>query len=86
MFDEPTTGLDVASAEAIMNFIESCKNQNKTVIFCTHHMHEVERLCDRVVVLHKGKLCFDGSIEQMRTQTSQKFWAPHELYKRHPLF
>jgi sodium transport system ATP-binding protein len=72
MFDEPTTGLDVAAAEAILNFIESCKEQDKTVIFCTHHMHEVERLCDNVVVLHKGKLRFQGSVEQMRTQTGHK--------------
>ncbi len=72
MFDEPTTGLDVAAAEAILNFIESCKEQGKTVIFCTHHMHEVERLCDNVVILNKGKLCFAGSIEQMRTKTGQR--------------
>ena len=72
MFDEPTTGLDVAAAEAILNFIESCKKQGKTVIFCTHHMHEVERLCDNIVILNKGKLCFDGSVEQMRARTGQK--------------
>ena len=72
MFDEPTTGLDVAAAEAILNFIETCKIQGKTVIFCTHHMHEVERLCDCVVILNKGKLCFEGSIEQMREKTGQK--------------
>jgi len=71
MFDEPTTGLDVAAAEAILKFIESCKAKGKTVIFCTHHMHEVDRLCDFVVVLHKGRLCFEGSIEQMRSDTGQ---------------
>jgi len=71
MFDEPTTGLDVAAAEAILKFIESCKAEGKTVLFCTHHMHEVDRLCDVVVVLHKGRLCFQGSIEQMRSHTGQ---------------
>lgn len=69
IFDEPTTGLDVAAAEAILKFIVSCKEKGKTVIFCTHHMHEVDRLCDSVVVLHKGRLCFEGSIENMRSQT-----------------
>jgi sodium transport system ATP-binding protein len=73
MFDEPTTGLDVAAAEAILKFIESCKEQGKTVIFCTHHMHEVDRLCDKVVVLHKGRLCFDGSVKQMRSVTGQNY-------------
>jgi sodium transport system ATP-binding protein len=72
MFDEPTTGLDVAAAEAILNFIESCKKQGRTVIFCTHHMHEVERLCDNIVILNKGRLVFAGSIEQMRTRSGQK--------------
>jgi sodium transport system ATP-binding protein len=71
MFDEPTTGLDVAAAEAILNFIETCKNRGKTVVFCTHHMHEVDRLCDKVVVMNKGSICFDGSIEQMYKQTGQ---------------
>ncbi len=71
MFDEPTTGLDVAAAEAILKFIESCKDKGKTVLFCTHHMHEVDRLCDFVVVLHEGRLCFEGSIEQMRSHTGQ---------------
>ena len=69
MFDEPTTGLDVSAAEAILKFIESCKAEGKTVLFCTHHMHEVDRLCDCVVILHKGRLCFEGSIEQMRSHT-----------------
>jgi sodium transport system ATP-binding protein len=72
MFDEPTTGLDVSAAEAILKFIESRKAEGKTVLFCTHHMHEVSRLCDRVVVLHRGRLCFEGSIEQMRSHTGQK--------------
>jgi sodium transport system ATP-binding protein len=69
MFDEPTTGLDVAAAEAILEFIVSCKEKGKTVLFCTHHMHEVDRLCDSVVVLNKGRLCFEGSVENMRSQT-----------------
>jgi sodium transport system ATP-binding protein len=69
MFDEPTTGLDVAAAEAILQFIVSCKQTGKTVLFCTHHMHEVELLCDRVVILNTGRLCFDGTLQQMRSKT-----------------
>ena len=71
MFDEPTTGLDVAAAEAILKFVVSCKAEQKTVLFCTHHMHEVDRLCDCVVILHKGRLCFEGSVEQMRSHSGQ---------------
>jgi sodium transport system ATP-binding protein len=71
MFDEPTTGLDVVAAEAILNFIESCKQKGKTVLFCTHHMHEVERLCDSIVMLSQGRLCFIGTPQQMLAQTGQ---------------
>ncbi len=71
MFDEPTTGLDVVAAEAILQFIESCKQKGKTVLFCTHHMHEVERLCDNVVMLRQGRLCFSGTPRQMLAQTGQ---------------
>ncbi|MHC4620815.1 MAG: ABC transporter ATP-binding protein [Planctomycetota bacterium] len=69
--DEPTTGLDVAAAEAILQFIESCRANGKTVLFCTHHMHEVERLCDAVAILHEGRLCFEGTVEQMRTHSGE---------------
>lgn len=71
MFDEPTTGLDVAAAEAILKFIETCKENGKTVLFCTHHLHEVERLCDEVVILHQGRFCFQGNLEQLRSKTDQ---------------
>lgn len=73
IFDEPTTGLDVEAAESILRFIESCKVKGKTVLFCTHHMHEVERLCDEVVILHQAALCFQGTLEQMRRRTGQKY-------------
>jgi sodium transport system ATP-binding protein len=71
MFDEPTTGLDVVAAEAILQFIESCKQRGKTVLFCTHHMHEVDRLCDNVVMLRQGRLCFTGTPKQMLAHTGQ---------------
>jgi sodium transport system ATP-binding protein len=71
MFDEPTTGLDVVAAEAILQFIESCKQRAKTVLFCTHNMHEVERLCDNLVMLRRGRLCFTGTPKQMLAQTGQ---------------
>jgi sodium transport system ATP-binding protein len=71
IFDEPTTGLDVAAAEAILRFIESRRAEGKTVLFCTHHMHEVDRLCDCVAVLDRGGLCFSGSVEEMRAKTGE---------------
>jgi sodium transport system ATP-binding protein len=71
IFDEPTTGLDVAAAETVLAFIRRCKDQGKTVLFSTHHMHEVDRLCDSVVMLRAGALCFQGTIPEMRSRTGQ---------------
>ncbi len=71
VFDEPTTGLDVAAAEAIIRLIEQCKNEGKTVLFSTHHMHEVERLCDSIVLIHEGLVTFTGTVTQMKHQSGQ---------------
>ena len=69
VFDEPTTGLDVPAAETILKLVETCREEGKTVILSTHHMHEVQRVCDHVVLIHEGKLRFSGSVEQMRTES-----------------
>lgn len=66
IFDEPTTGLDVAAAETILKLVEKCRREGKTVILSTHHMHEVERLCDSVVLIHEGTTRFAGTVDAMR--------------------
>ncbi|MBX3110474.1 MAG: ATP-binding cassette domain-containing protein [Fimbriimonadaceae bacterium] len=55
-FDEPTAGLDVLTAQTVLQFIEGCRDQGKTVVFSTHIMSEVERLADDVSVIHEGTL------------------------------
>lgn len=71
VFDEPTTGLDVHASQTILTFIERCKDQGKTVIFSTHHMQEVEQLCDRILMIHQGQCCFSGTVKQMLTSTGK---------------
>jgi sodium transport system ATP-binding protein len=71
IFDEPTTGLDVSSAQVILGHIEQCRDAGKTILFSTHHMHEVEKLCDWVVIMRHGKKCFEGTVEQMRELSGQ---------------
>lgn len=56
LFDEPTTGLDVSAARIVQDFILQCKKENKIILFSSHSMKEVEKLCDRVVIINKGKL------------------------------
>lgn len=71
IFDEPTTGLDVAAAEIVMSMIERCRNDGKSVLFSTHHMHEVDYVCSKVVVINQGSKCFDGTVSEMREQTGE---------------
>ncbi|HEY8026854.1 MAG TPA: ABC transporter ATP-binding protein [Burkholderiaceae bacterium] len=70
IFDEPTTGLDVPTAQIVLNVVEQCRNSSKSVIFSTHHMHEVEKLCDQVALIHQGSLRFFGTVEQMKRKTN----------------
>ncbi len=72
IFDEPTTGLDVPSAQGILNHIEICRDLNKSIIFSTHHMHEIEKLCDQVVIIQFGEVIFQGTVDEMRTASGHK--------------
>lgn len=66
IFDEPTNGLDVMTARSITDFIRQCRDRGKTVIFSTHVMSEVEKLCDRIGIIHNGRLCAEGTLDEMR--------------------
>lgn len=68
VFDEPTAGLDVLTSRVIVKFIRDCRNLGKTVLFSTHVMSEVDALCDRVAMIHRGRLVFDGSLDQLRDE------------------
>lgn len=68
IFDEPTSGLDVLVARALLKAIESLKDQGKCIIFSTHIMREVEKLCDRIAIIHKGKILAMGSIGDLEQQ------------------
>jgi sodium transport system ATP-binding protein len=72
IFDEPTLGLDVMAARAIVRFVRECRARGKTVIYSTHVMSEVEKLCDVVGILHDGRLLAEGSIGRLREQTGEE--------------
>ena len=71
IFDEPTTGLDVMTARTIISFIAECRDRGKTVIFSTHIMSEVERLCDHVGIIHDGKLLAEGTVSELRARYAE---------------
>jgi sodium transport system ATP-binding protein len=66
IFDEPTLGLDVMTARAIVKFVRDCRNRGKTVIYSTHVMSEVEKLCDTIGIIHDGKLLAEGTLAGLR--------------------
>jgi sodium transport system ATP-binding protein len=72
IFDEPTLGLDVMTARAIVRFVRECRNRGKTVIYSTHVMSEVEKICDVVGIIHGGKLVAEGSPAELRTHYGEQ--------------
>lgn len=66
IFDEPTVGLDIMTARTIIDFIRQCRDRGKTVIFSTHIMSEVEKLCDVIGIIQSGKLLAEGSLPELR--------------------
>ena len=66
IFDEPTVGLDIMTARTIIDFIRECRDRGKTVIFSTHIMSEVEKLCDVIGIIQSGKLLAEGSLGDLR--------------------
>jgi sodium transport system ATP-binding protein len=85
IFDEPTLGLDIMTARTITAFIRECRDLGKTVIFSTHIMSEVEKLCDVIGIVQNGKLLAEGSLSQLREKCGEqdleeifiKVVAPH---------
>jgi len=85
IFDEPTSGLDVMTARSIVEFIRECRDRGKTVIFSTHVMSEVEKLCDIVGIIADGKLLAEGTLAELRQKHGEsdleeifvKIVAPH---------
>ncbi|HEX2935372.1 MAG TPA: ATP-binding cassette domain-containing protein [Bacteroidales bacterium] len=72
VFDEPTSGLDVIAAKNIIELIKRCKDQNKTVIFSSHIMSEVDLLCDDLAIIHKGKLLYNDTMDNFRKQMTTR--------------
>ena len=62
IFDEATVGLDVLVGRALLDIISDLRDQGKCIIFSTHIMREVERLCDRIAIMHRGHVLAEGSI------------------------
>jgi ABC-2 type transport system ATP-binding protein len=67
LLDEPFSGLDVATSLVLRSLIQELAARGKVVLFSSHELETVERVCSHVVILHRGKLVADDSIERLRT-------------------
>jgi sodium transport system ATP-binding protein len=72
IFDEPTLGLDVMTARSIVRFVRECRTRGKTVIYSTHVMSEVEKLCDTIGIIHGGKLLAEGTLADLRARQGEQ--------------
>ena len=68
IFDEPTLGLDILVARNVLNQIAMLREQGKCIIFSTHIMREVEKLCDRIAIIHRGRILAMGTKEELEEQ------------------
>lgn len=71
ILDEPTLGLDILTSRSIIDFILKEKQNGKTIIFSTHYMEEADALCDRIGLIHKGRLIETGSLESLKEKTGK---------------
>ncbi|MGG4440853.1 ATP-binding cassette domain-containing protein [Brevibacillus fortis] len=68
LLDEPTTGLDVTAATIFRRMVRRLQEEGKTILFSSHNMGEINKLCKRVALMHKGKLRFAGGLDALREQ------------------
>jgi sodium transport system ATP-binding protein len=73
ILDEPTLGLDILIARTMVRFIEDCRTRGKCIILSTHILSEVERLCDRLAIIHRGRLRGTGTLQDLRLRTGAQY-------------
>lgn len=69
ILDEATSGLDILSSQVILNFIKKEKEKGKIILYSTHYMEEAENICDRVIMIHKGRVLETGTPEEIKKKT-----------------
>ncbi|CAD74822.1 ATP-binding cassette domain-containing protein [Rhodopirellula baltica] len=72
LLDEPTRGLDVVGVQTIFEYIEHLRAAGKAVVVCTHRLDEAERLCDQFGLLHRGRIRYRGTLNDLREETGRE--------------
>jgi len=71
IFDEPETGLDVTTTMMLRHLVRTLASRGKAILYSSHILEVVEKVCDRVLVLHQGKVVADDTIASLRTKLSR---------------
>ena len=71
MITPTTVGLDIMAARTIVKFVRECRSRGKTVIYSTHIMSEVEKICDVIGIIHGGRLLAEGALDTLRDRYRQ---------------
>ena len=69
ILDEPTSGLDIISSKVILDTIKEEKNKGKCILYSTHYMEEAENICDKIIMINKGKIIIEGTKEEIFKKT-----------------
>jgi sodium transport system ATP-binding protein len=73
IFDEPSVGLDVLNAIEMQKVIAEFRAEGKTILFSTHIMSEAEKLCDRIAIVHRGKIHACDTLAALRSATGKHY-------------
>jgi sodium transport system ATP-binding protein len=72
IFDEATSGLDVLVARALLKTVADLRDRGKCIVYSTHIMSEAQKLCDRIVILHRGSILAEGTLEELQDRHHQR--------------
>ena len=72
ILDEPTNGLDVMTTRGLREFLKQLKAEGRCVIFSSHIMQEVAALCDRIVIISKGRVMAQGTADELKQQFDEQ--------------
>ncbi len=71
VLDEPTAGLDVLTKRVVLKFVKLQRESGKCVLYSTHIMSEAEEVCDKIAIIHKGRIRAIGSVDDLRKMTGK---------------
>lgn len=72
ILDEPTAGLDVVTARAVTDLIKELRSEQRCILLSTHIMSEAQKLCDRIAIIHRGRIIVEGSMDELRSRTGME--------------